>query len=385
MGTDNKRTKRIFISDLHLNDQRSYEVLPNYNYPYFWISPERTALLANFLEKEILESDDVKDLVILGDLFDQWVVPTIPAPNVNFDAVYHNPKNKGVVENLQRIIDAGEINVYYAPGNHDLLLDKAAIEGYFPGIKFCEGDQAYVGVFLEDGIGAEHCSQYNFFCAPNPGHPNDHYLPTGFFLSRFGAEEKAHKEDSPNVLKIIEDFVKNHFKPDDPTFVQDMLLSVGESVGLKPHSEITLDGIGNFGQQKTVQQVADMYSDAITRWNQLKPNGLSAVEAISTEITGYSGFANTMYYREGKARVVVFGHTHHAMLQGYSVDRDGIPHKVEENGCSYIYANSGTWIDNHPCTFIQTEIKGNSHYVTWYEYTDDGKVKKEKERHIFLN
>ena len=395
MAAATKRTKRIFISDLHLNDKRSLEVLPSYKFRYFWISPERTELLATFLEKEVLESADVKELIILGDLFDQWVVPTIPPPNIDFDAVYFNPQNKEVVENLNKIIKHPEIDVYYTPGNHDLLLDKTAIEKYFPGIHFCEGSQKYVGVYLKDGIGAEHCNQYNFFCAPNPVPQDNQYLPTGFFLSRYGSEQKAHNMKSPNFLEILKNFVNNLFKKDkngnaefikkgDAELIKNMMLSVAESVGLKESSLIQLDGIGNFDNQMTVRQVAEMYCDAMTRWDHVKPNGLSAIEAISTEVTGYSGFANTQYYKQKKARVIVFGHTHDAMLQGYSVDANGIQHMVEENGCDYIYANSGTWIDNHPCSFIETEIKGNCHYVTWFQYTDDGKKKMEKQRYIIL-
>jgi UDP-2,3-diacylglucosamine pyrophosphatase LpxH len=386
MDTEKKRTKRIFISDLHLNDNRSLNVLPPYNYPYFWISPERTQLLAKFLENEVLNSDDVKELVILGDLFDQWVVPSKLSPNVTFDAIYNNPQNEKIIENLHKIIDHPDIDVSYAPGNHDMLMTSDKLNKYFKGMKFCKqaDDSPYVGVYLQDGIGAEHCSQYSFFCSPNPAPQKNQYLPTGFFLSRYGSEEKANKMESPNFLEILRDFVKDHFKKGDPKFIGYLMMAVGESVGLKDSSEIQLDGIDHFGKTMTVQQVADKYSDAMTLWNQVKPNGLTAADAISTEVDGYSGFAYTQYYKQNKSRITIFGHTHHAMLQGYSVDSDGIPHFDQENGCDYIYANSGTWIDKHPCSFIQTEIRGTSHYVTWFEYTADGKKKMKKERHIFL-
>jgi len=380
------RTKRIFISDLHLNDGRCYEVLTaeGYKYPYYWTSKERAALLAKFLQEEVLESDDVLELVILGDLYDQWVVPTRPEPNIDFANIMNAEHNLPVKEQLVKIAAHKDITFSYVPGNHDLLIEQRFMETNFPGVEFRPGDQKYVGVYNQDGIGAEHGSQYNFFCAPNPGHPDDHYLPVGFFLSRFGAEEKAMKKDSPNFLEVLKDFVKNHFKKDEPTFIQDMLLSVGESVGLKDTDQITQAQIDQFGAEISLQGAAQLYSDAMARWDQLMPNGITAVEAIETEIFGYSGFAYTQYYKQNKARLVIFGHTHHAMMEGFSLDNSGIPQLDDDNGCDFIYANSGTWIDNHPCSFIVTEIKGDSHYITWNEYTDDGKIKKQKERHIFL-
>jgi metallophosphoesterase superfamily enzyme len=67
-----ERNKTIFISDIHLGDQRSWEAKPH---PYCWFM-DNINKLALFLT-EIRKDASVKELVILGDLFDTWII--IPA------------------------------------------------------------------------------------------------------------------------------------------------------------------------------------------------------------------------------------------------------------------------------------------------------------------
>ena len=63
------RTKRIFISDIHLGDDRSMSA-PN---PYGCLK-KNIPVLAQFLEDQ-RRATDVKEVVILGDLFDAWIIP----------------------------------------------------------------------------------------------------------------------------------------------------------------------------------------------------------------------------------------------------------------------------------------------------------------------
>lgn len=192
MNSDKNRTKRIFISDLHMGDEDSITPPSPYKNAWGWLPKDRTDLLANFLKNEIIGADDVKELIILGDLLDHWVRPTGIEPTT-FETVLTAPHNDGVRENLKKIASRDvDVELSYAPGNHDMLIEKDFMETHFPGIHFCgDGDKKYVGVYHADDISAEHGSQYNFFCAPNPGHAGNHWLPIGFFMSRSAAEGKA--------------------------------------------------------------------------------------------------------------------------------------------------------------------------------------------------
>jgi len=62
--------RRIFISDIHMGDQRS---MPG-QFPLGWLR-ENIHYLTDFLD-DLLNAQDVIQVVILGDLFDQWVIPT---------------------------------------------------------------------------------------------------------------------------------------------------------------------------------------------------------------------------------------------------------------------------------------------------------------------
>jgi hypothetical protein len=63
-GLTESRAVIMCISDLHLGDDRSF------NIGYGWLNDNRS-LLAGFLNKVRL-SPNIKELVIAGDLFDEW-------------------------------------------------------------------------------------------------------------------------------------------------------------------------------------------------------------------------------------------------------------------------------------------------------------------------
>ena len=383
MGKTKKRVKRIFISDIHLMDERSMDIQPGYNHEYYWISQKRIDLLASFLEEEVINKEDVKELIILGDFLDNWVCPINLIPQT-FEEIINAGHNEGLIKNLKKIASPDvDVDLFYVPGNHDLLVSKEVMKANFPGITVCgDGDKKYVGVYREEGIAAEHGHQYNFFCAPNPA-PEifGHVLPIGFFLSRFGAEKKAMDGGNPNIWDILDYFLKD-IDISKSGVAKNLLISVGKACGLSENSEILMGGLDNFGESITLQGVADLYSDAIERWNDVKPNGLSAAAAISNELAGLRGTACMFHFIPGKARIGVFGHTHNEKLLGLNRNGD-FCHTFDQNGCDFLYANSGTWTDSHECTFIETRIsRGKQHFISLYEY--NGKRKREKRRYIYL-
>lgn len=54
--------------------------------PFGWFK-KNIPILAQFLDDQ-LKSPDVKELVILGDLFDTWIIPTTYLPIKSFDVRY---------------------------------------------------------------------------------------------------------------------------------------------------------------------------------------------------------------------------------------------------------------------------------------------------------
>src|SRR5208283_4687856 len=71
MGTKGDKIKRIFVSDTHMGDSRSQRQTSPYH-PYGWLSENRQELFANFVRTVRSHVDEV---IILGDLFDEWICP----------------------------------------------------------------------------------------------------------------------------------------------------------------------------------------------------------------------------------------------------------------------------------------------------------------------
>jgi metallophosphoesterase superfamily enzyme len=124
-GSSN-RNMIVVISDIHLGANLDYSEI-NKN-----LKP-----LENFLVK-IRSSQNVKELVIAGDLLDEWFVPatinTYEGKDQNDFVKRIAASNKGVVDAFNNIIRDGQIKVTYVPGNHDLTITAANVESIFPGI-----------------------------------------------------------------------------------------------------------------------------------------------------------------------------------------------------------------------------------------------------------
>jgi len=389
MAKMKKIANRVFISDIHLMDGRSMETQPGYNHPYFWTSQDRIDLLAKFLQEQVIEKEEVKELIIVGDLLDHWVCPVNLVPP-SFQEIIDAEQNIEVMTKLREIASPNvDVDLYYVPGNHDLSIDKTIMETNFPGIRVCgDGDKKNVGVYRADGIASEHGSQYNFFKAPNPDpeHHDGHILPVGFFLSRFGAEKKAREGGTPDFWDILHFFLQE-MELSGPEFVKDLLLAVGQECGLSDDAVIQMGGQDNFGDSITLMEVAELYKATIDRWNRVKPNGLSAFEGITTELFGLRGSACRFHFLLGDARIAVFGDTHDDILLGMNRGQSGmVCHTFDQNGADYLYANSGTWTDKYECSFVETwrNSRGSRHYVKLYGYKENGKRKQRKRRYINL-
>ncbi len=152
------RRKVVFISDIHLSADAST------SWMYEHIGP-----LASYLQS-LNDRHDVSELVILGDLLDDWMVPIEDSPTT-FEEILAAEHNQPVVTALQEICENPTIHVTYVTGNHDLLSFETAakllIEKTFPGIVI-NSDEPGLGAYtLDDVLWAEHGHRYSLFNAPD--------------------------------------------------------------------------------------------------------------------------------------------------------------------------------------------------------------------------
>jgi len=376
-----KKTKRIFISDLHMGDQRSQEgVPPKYPHPYGWLRDDkkekklRLTMLADFLDYLMANPGEYNELIIIGDLLDHWVCPMGLNPTT-FEKIIDiddTPQNKAVIAKLKKMASSKSIDLYYVPGNHDMLLPRTFIENHFHGIKFIGKDN--IGVFAQDGIAAEHGSQYTLFCAPNPGSVQGDRLPLGFYISRAAAEKNA-VEGKPVdgfdvLMKFIFDVLKDLVKGSEAA-MKDLYLAIAQDCGAKPGTPIYMNGLEGIKDSIPVQEVAEKYAGLMKKWESIKPNGVSSLQGIYNEIAELHGVAKKHYFEKDKAKIVIFGHTHKYTMESYNRIGHILYDALFDKCCDYIYANSGTWINSHKyCTYVETELDpGESkHYVRICRY-----------------
>jgi len=368
--------KRIFINDIHMGDERSMKPSPQHSYPYGWLN-RNIIKLTNFLRNQ-LDAQDVGQVVILGDLFDQWVIPTDFDPLERLDGICSNAANKGIINNLKAL--AGRSKLSYVPGNHDMSacpkdipIVKEFIKATLPGINFiCKDDQP-TGVYREGKLVAEHGNMYCLFNAPDTWTNPDLFLPLGYFISRVVAYKVAQTGQPENYLDVLCKFILK-FKS-KPNFIHDLFLAVAEDAGLNQNDKIDMGNISGFGPVITIDEVANKYMQLIQNWNNThdKIDSMGAIEGDSLGLlwAAYKVYLST----DPDINIVIFGHTHawknedpYPFLDENDQENDS---SFPSQPCKAIYANCGTWIDSiNLCTYVETEADEDNqrHYVRVKSY-----------------
>jgi UDP-2,3-diacylglucosamine pyrophosphatase LpxH len=359
LGNANGRNSILCISDIHMGDPRAASL------GYSWFSKNAPAL--DSLLTMIIRGNTVRQLVILGDLFDEWVVPYRinpfdPGTGISdsreyFLAIAAAPVNAGIIGKLKTIASGGNTQLIYIPGNHDMLLTQSILQEIIPGIVW-SGDADGLGSYSPlDEIVMEHGHRYDFFNCPQPLTNPGHRLPPGYFISRLDAEGlMEHAGGVPSEKEA---------KGDDLLFLTAWTAAYAYLVfhydlTVAPDSaNIALGGIDGYPGPLSFNGVMEMYAANIEEvWpatllaNQM-PVSMPVAMAILNGSSDLS-FTATFEYMETQAprhfNIVAFGHTHHAMLQGWPTGKNP----------TAIYANTGTWVNaelaSHPVrTFIEIQ------------------------------
>jgi DNA polymerase II small subunit/DNA polymerase delta subunit B len=184
----NQRNLIVVISDLHLGADLNYAECRD-NLP----------ALERFI-KQVKESPNVKELVIAGDLVDEWFVPanvdTYLGKGQNDFVQRVMLANKGIFDALNSVIKEGKIRVVYIPGNHDLTISAENIDSILSGVHQVRDANVELGLGTYvpadyPMIAIEHGHRYNFFCAPDPISNQDvakgTIMPPGYFFTRIAA------------------------------------------------------------------------------------------------------------------------------------------------------------------------------------------------------
>ncbi|MEI6435554.1 MAG: metallophosphoesterase [Bacteroidota bacterium] len=338
------RNSVICISDIHMGDPRAVAL------GYCWFSKNAAALES--LLNVALTSPQVKQLVILGDLFDEWVAPYSISPfdsqaGINnsrdyFFAIANAPTNINVINKFKAIASGGTTQLIYVPGNHDMLLTQEVLQEIIPGVIW-QGDSTGLGHYSPlSEIVMEHGHRYDFFNCPQPLSNPNHILPPGYFVSRLDAqglmEQGSHNyKDAKSGTGQVEfltawtvaiEYLKIHYS-----------LNVATD-----STNIRMGGIDNYSAPLSFNGVRDMFAANIenawtsTQIRNAVPVSMPVLMAIidgSIDLSLAASYEYMQPLAPTRYKIVVFGHTHNPML------------KVYPSGKQYtgIYANTGSWVN----------------------------------------
>ncbi len=405
-----KKSKRIFISDIHMGDSRSVKTSSANPYEYGWFADKeganqnRPKMLADFLEKYVINDGTVEELVVLGDLFDEWVCPANISPIEphfanQWEVIANASQNNKVFSHLKKIARTGRL--IYVTGNHDMLStehkSKETIEGILPGVRYLGKDG--LGTYeSDDGILiAQRGHKYCLFNSPwidtsgSTGFESS-MLPMGFDIARLDAQFFAQKGHGYNLLDFIWDAIKDIFikkglelelfsvVEKHEAFSKEISTLIDEAIidgfkcfysdnVFKNQSGIVYDGLDDVPGTVIWEAIDNRYSNIFSQWEKFHPKNVSALRAMINDM-GYLESGAKYLMQHQKCKIVIFGHTHiwkFKTLQENSADFD----EESKPTAHQIYANSGTWINAKPCTFVKTESDGNKHTVSVWKYEDN--------------
>ncbi len=402
------RKQVVVISDMHLGDLRAQE--ENYG----WQIANRIHL-ENFL-LQLRVNPTVKELVIAGDMFDEWICPmeyeTFGGKDENgfFNDICD--ANEGIIDALNGIIEDGNIKVTYVPGNHDMLVTSADMDERFPGINNARDDVGGVnsglGSYTPDGrseIVIEHSHRYDFFNAPdsvsNAGVTGQHtILAPGFFVSKDSVtslRQHPQEEYVPNELFATEMLfgTVNGFPIDlyQAAWIP-ILVKYPTNFGWEEKSFNTgIDGFTEtysykdvIGNNTTDDRIIYKNNAKAANWDNLQtinnvPEHIAVLVAILNGV--YDPLMNLMseeyFSHDGcTKRIVVFGHTHKGML---SLMTNSYLKRIGKDAHS-IYANTGTWVDKVATgypeqSFIVITPFDSIEFVDLYSYNGGSPIRKD--------
>ena len=366
-----ERNMIIIISDLHLGANPAYAEF-NLN----------RSILLKLLQK-IRVAPTVKELVVAGDLLDEWFVPatinTYDGKDQHDFVQRIAASNKDVIDAFNKIIREGKIVVTYVPGNHDLSITAENISGILPGIIQARDNVQGLGTYSPAGnsqIVIEHGHRYNFFCAPDPISNQDiapgTIMPPGYFFTRIAALHVIQNNPAPNdKLAVV---IPNKAEGNSQNLLY-LYWNIWKwainlmTIQNKFDEKIIVTNVNGFTGAFSVNDLlpfqvtagghldVKLYKGIEDTWDQRQTLNKVAVKipvasAIinSASDTAIDNQAKVQYFMNPNSnrRIVVFGHTHNAELIS----------SANYKGQKSIYVNSGTWIDKNPgypnsiCTFV---------------------------------
>lgn len=346
--------KRIYISDIHMNAGKGFQAAKD-KHPYEWLRPDEAKRFAAFLNY-INDPNTVQEVIIIGDLLDDWVYPVDMVPP-SLESIVKAPINKEIVQALKRLSKNKKIAVLYLPGNHDMGVNRELVEKHFPEMIF-GGTALYNSVYRTSRLRAEHGSAYAMFNAPDAINSPGTRLPLGYFISRVVATKSRDTGSADRHYWTYADDLLETLGPQ--RLAASVFEAVLEEASLKETTKIHMPKRNGKADFVTAGQVKEKYSALYDQWQETYGAGV-AFKSMMAEI-GFLGNLADRLCKKSDTNIVIFGHSH-----DWKLDKD--KWFVDDR----IYANCGTWCDDEkPCTWVesQKDRKARRHFIRVMDWND---------------
>lgn len=323
-----KKKKTLFISDIHMGAGNEWD----------WFSVDKESpYLVNFFKyvsERNQKSKDIKEIVLLGDVFDLWVCPHDQKPHT-FKEIMEAQFE--VISEIKKM--AKNVRTLYVNGNHDYQVTYQHIDEAF------DGRVKHIGnVYRRGNVLAEHGHRYALFNRPDPKNGGHLRLPLGYYITRLHTSLGETRKARANLIVQIIDELFQVMGPEKlPESVLDALKDAVEMT--RESKEVDLFNMGNICAAQEYNDVRERYRNLFDDWKEAV-GFWQSVQMIMCELNRLGTVADQLC-RDG-VDIVVFGHSHDTKM-----DKD--TWFVKDR----IYANCGYW-----CGFGEKEnVEDNAHFV----------------------
>ena len=351
--------RRVFVSDIHMSQGLSLKKPIGC---YDWFDTMEADLFLDFLNHIATgEVGPVDELILLGDILDNWIFPMTDQPP-DFSLIAKAPKSKQILDKLGAISETR--TVIYVPGNHDMTVaNKSVFE-----------DGGYKNIIFEDpyettdGLYAEHGHRFCMYNAVDP----DYGLPLGYYISRLQATVDAGTGKPPKRWQetlggLLNALITPSFNPyvDAP-----LNYFCGQLKGL---SDTEPPFIVENGTAVELGKIREKYADLPDRWVRRHGPMAPAESALQETPYGLVNQAEALAREMGK-KVVVFGHTHGPTINYFWTQKMGILPDNPESVAVAIYANCGCWCQGDlKGTYVEDDCDDSGKHVVTLKSWPSGK------------
>jgi UDP-2,3-diacylglucosamine pyrophosphatase LpxH len=324
------KTCKLFFSDCHISAGIGVQPSPG-TFAWEWLSEADRQRLLSFLgwvKDRVVNKSNlpiIEEVVILGDLFDGWIFPHDIKPPT-FEQIVLSTYAAPLVDLLHSL--SSKVTISYCRGNHDMGMTSAIMDEWLPWIRFYNDP-----VMIINNTRAEHGHMYDLFNAPDYNKADS--LPLGYFISRISATvARQTGKQGPSIEAEIRELAK--VIEDKETVPQGVFDACCKIVGLKASDVIIMPDDLWGGETVSVGEISEMYKGLVGDWRKNKGD-IQTDLAIAAALNDFELIADEMFL-EGKAKTVIFGHTHVAKYV-----KHWIPFIK-----NWTYVNSGGWCMDLP-------------------------------------